>query len=62
MSSTASEHAREMAKLRWKGARPSRLAREVAERADELAPDARELLERALRRITTDRPLGGDAA
>jgi hypothetical protein len=50
-----------MARLRWKGARPSRLAREVAERAEELQPDARELLERALRR-TTDHPLGGDAA
>jgi hypothetical protein len=51
-----------MARLRWKGARPSRLAREVAERAEELAPEARELLERALRRTATDRPLGGDAA
>jgi hypothetical protein len=50
-----------MARLRWKGARPSRLAREVAERAEELQPDSRELLERALRR-TTDHPLGGDAA
>jgi hypothetical protein len=59
MSTTVSEHAREMARLRWKGARPSRLAKEVAERAEELTPDARELLERALRR--TEQP-GGTAA
>jgi hypothetical protein len=47
-SPVASEAARQLSQARWGPQRPTRLARELAERVDELPPAERERLRMAL--------------
>jgi hypothetical protein len=53
MGTAASEHARQLSLARWGPQRPTKLARELARRVDELPPDERARLLMALEMTKT---------